>query len=51
MVEEAYKDPQWLKENWKRCDIHIIRQKSNVEPLSNVGILWLIYILNEGLMY
>lgn len=51
MGEEVYKDPQWLQDNWKRCNIHIIRKKSNVEPLSNVGILCLIYSLNEGLMY
>lgn len=51
MAGEVYEDPQWIHNNWKMCNTHILREKSNVELSNNVEIVWLIYSLNEWLIY
>lgn len=47
MAEEVYEDPQWIHENWRMCNRHILRKKTNVEASNNAEIVWLIYSLNE----
>lgn len=51
MAGEVYEDPQWIHNNWKMCNIHIPKEKSDVEPSKNVEIVWLIYSLNECLVF
>jgi len=51
MAGEVYEDPLWIHGNWKMCNTHIRRQKNNAEPSDSLEIAWLIYSLNECLMY
>lgn len=51
MAEEVYEDPQWIHDDWKMCNIHVLREKTNVEPSNNAERVWLTYSLNECVMH
>lgn len=51
MAGEVSEDPQWIHDNWKMWNIHVLREMSNTEPSNSVEVVWLTYSLNECLMY